>query len=308
MPRCFLSPVEISFVVPLYNHLAQTKQMLSSLQDSLPEDVEYEIILADDGSTDQTREWLKGLQDRRIKVHFNSGNLGYAATNNAAVRLATGKILGLLNNDLIFSPGWLDPMRQILLKKEYGAGLVGNVQHRVADDRIDHAGVVLTPEGLFEHDRRDDLSGSEAREVLAVTGACVLMYRNDFLALDGFDETFVNGCEDLDLCFSLQARGKAVYIAPGSRIKHHVGLSRGKPCIQDEKNSRYLFSKWRKKIKRLLADQWAKILQSPDSGHLDGYISPRYAATPQAMGLVMAESCLRRQEERWAGLLDGTSL
>lgn len=303
-----MSPVEISFIVPLYNHLMQTKQMLSSLQESLPDDVEYEIILADDCSTDQTREWLQGLQDRRIKVHYNSSNQGYAATNNAAVRLATGKILGLLNNDLIFSAGWLDPMRQILLKKENGAGMIGNVQHRVADDRIDHAGVLLTPLGQFEHDRREDLSGAEARKVLAVTGACVLMYRKDFLALNGFDETFVNGCEDLDLCFSLQGRGKTVYIAPDSRIKHHVGLSRGNPSVQDEKNSRYLFSKWRQKIKRMLADKWAKILQIPDTNHLDGYISPRYAATPWAMGLVIAESCLRRQEDRWAKILDGKSL
>jgi GT2 family glycosyltransferase len=282
--------------------------MLSSLLESLPDDLKYEIILADDCSTDETCDWLSGLQDKRIKVHYNKYNQGYAATNNAAVRLAKGKVLGLLNNDLLFSTGWLRPMLQALLKEENCAGLVGNVQHRVADDSLDHAGVLLNPQGFFEHDRSDEFPGAEVRKVLAVTGACVLMYRKDFLALNGFDEKFVNGCEDLDLCFSLQAQGKAVYIAPDSRIKHHVSLSRGNPSIQDEKNSRYLFYKWRKKIKRLLASEWTKILQSTKTDHLDGYISPQYAVTPQAMSLVIAESCLRRQEDRWSRELDGLSL
>jgi glycosyltransferase involved in cell wall biosynthesis len=73
---------KISFIIPLFNHLAETEKMLASLLTSLPVGLPHEIILVDDGSTDGTREWLKAIQDARIRVHLNERNLGYAATNN----------------------------------------------------------------------------------------------------------------------------------------------------------------------------------------------------------------------------------
>jgi GT2 family glycosyltransferase len=76
--------------------------------------------------------------------------------------------------------------------------------------------------------------------------------------MGGFDEQFVNGCEDIDLCFKLRAAGKAIYVANTSRIRHHVSLSRDVNTLHNERNSRHLFGRWRKVIKQELAAQWAR--------------------------------------------------
>ena len=106
--------IKISFVVPCLNHLAQTQQMYLSLKETLPLGLQYEVIFVDDASTDGTRAWLAALTEPNIKVIFNQATLGYVKANNKALALARGEVVGLLNNDLVFTPKWLEPMLEIL--------------------------------------------------------------------------------------------------------------------------------------------------------------------------------------------------
>jgi GT2 family glycosyltransferase len=98
---------KVSFIIPLFNHLAQTQAMLASLQATIPAGMAHEIILIDDFSTDGTRAWLATLADPHIKTLLNPHNLGFAKANNRAASVASGEVLALLNNDLVFRPaGW----------------------------------------------------------------------------------------------------------------------------------------------------------------------------------------------------------
>ena len=294
---------KVSFIVPLYNHLAQTQAMLASLLATIPAGLAHEIILIDDFSTDGTRAWLATLADPHTKTLLNPHNLGYAKTNNRAASVASGDVLALLNNDLLFEPGWLEPMLHTLLSPTLNAGLVGNVQYRVADGMLDHAGVRLNPNAQFGHIRTLAEDAPVHTQALAVTGACMLLRKADFDALGRFDEQFVNGCEDIDLCFRLRAAGKAINVANTSRIRHHVSLSRDVNTPHNERNSRHLFGRWRKVIKQELATQWAKLLQvGPHAypGLLSGHLAPAFVATPQAAARVIAEAMLLREEYRWA--------
>jgi GT2 family glycosyltransferase len=192
----------ISFIVPLFNHLDESRAMLDSLVNSLPTDLNYEIILVDDYSTDGISEWLGTIHDPRIRIVLNPANLGYAKSNNIGAKLAAGRILGLLNNDLIFRSGWLEPMLQALESSALNAGLVGNVQYRVSDGEIDHAGVELNPRAQFLHIKSlPTVERNSSAELLAVTGACVLVHKADFDLVGGLDESYLNGCEDIDLWF-----------------------------------------------------------------------------------------------------------
>ena len=149
--------------------------MLATLSASIPAGLGYEVILVDDFSTDGTRAWLAALSEPHFHVILNPSNLGFARTNNAGVRQAAGQILGLLNNDLIFEPGWLEPMLAVLESPVLNAGCVGNVQYRVADGALDHAGVRLSCTGQFEHIQSLPEGGPGYARVLAVTGACLLI-------------------------------------------------------------------------------------------------------------------------------------
>ena len=283
--------------------------MLASLQDSLPERMDYEIILVDDASTDDTLAWLTSLLDSRIKVLTNKTNRGYAFTNNTGVRQARGEFLGLLNNDLLFEPGWLEPMMALLLSTELKAVLVGNVQYRVADGALDHAGIGLTTEGQLQHIRT--IPNHYFVKALAVTGACMLLRKADFEAVGGFDEGFVNGCEDVDLCFKLRAAGKDIYLASESSIRHHVSLSRKTNTEQDLRNSRHLFKGWRPEIKRELSKVWRTLITAGPCAFADklsGELSADFLSTPHVASQVIAETMLRREESFWSSKLDDTKL
>jgi len=277
--------------------------MLSSLVASLPHDLSFEVIFADDGSTDDTRHWLAGLDDARVQFILNDRNYGYAITNNLAVKQAKGRYLGLLNNDLLFECGWFEPMLAALNTTSLNAGVVGNVQHRVADKALDHAGVALMPNGKFEHIADAPDAHTLAMPVYAVTGACMLMQRSDFEAVGGFDEVFVNGCEDIDLCLKLRQAGKQIYVAPNSQILHHVSLSRSRVSLQNEKNSQYLCSKWRKEIKLQLTKCWVDLLGQPEGGftnYLDGKLTNSFKSKPHIAAMAVAEAALLREEARWS--------
>jgi len=256
--------MRVSFVIPLYNCLPLTQAMLASLRTSLPVGLEHEIIFVDDGSTDGTREWLKSLRgEDGVKVMLNDRNLGYAGANNRGAAAASGEFLGLLNNDLIHSPGWLEPMLAVHARLGPRAGLVGNIQFNAHTGAVDHAGVFINHRGKPEH--RVDLPLARRFHALdawrpadAVTGACTLVRRDLFLRLGGFDEGFANGGEDVDFCLRSLLAGCVSAVALRSSVRHHISASPGRK-LRDEQNSRRLTLRWRDELARLAArSSWSQ--------------------------------------------------
>jgi GT2 family glycosyltransferase len=242
--------VRVSFLIPLYNCLPLTQAMLASLQSTLPAGLDHEIILIDDGSTDGTRDWLHTLSLPLLRVLLNDRNLGYAATNNRAAALASGDFLVLLNNDLILTPRWLEPMLAAHATLGLRAGLIGNVQRSMRTGEVDHTGFVITEHGKPEQDRTPPPLLRRVKKVPAVTGACLLLSRSIWTQLGGFDERFVNGCEDLDLCFKASATGLINAVALRSIIHHHISASPGRRT-RDEENARLLTRRWRAHLRDL---------------------------------------------------------
>ena len=308
MQRPLLKNIKISFVVAVYNGLSETREMLESLQASLPVGLTHEIILSDDSSSDGVSVWLNLLSDPQIRVKNSTINRGYAANINAGVGIAKGDIICLLNNDLLFEPGWLEPMIEVLLCCQLNCGLVGNVHYRIADGSLDHAGIGISPAAQFYHiSKISDFAGP--LKTLAVTGACVMLRKRDFEKVGGFDETFENGGEDIDLCFKIRQLTKNIYVAKASQIRHHVGLTRKKDNLRDFRNSRHLYRRWRKEIKWVLVDIWLELLSTGPRAYadkLDGKLVAKFLETPHTASLVIAESMLRRQESFWAEKLSNS--
>ena len=243
--------VQVSFIIPLFNCLSLTQAMLASLQATLPAGLTYEIIYVDDGSTDDTRAWLATLREPPFRVVLNEKNLGYAGANNRAAQLARGDLLILLNNDLILTPRWLEPMLAAHAALGQRAGIVGNVQLDARTGAIDHTGILINLTGKPEHARTlptgRDRPASGLRGVPAVTGACLLIARTLWQELGGFDEGFVNGGEDVDLCYRARAAGRDTVVALDSVIRHYVSSSAGRK-LRDEQNSHRLVLRWREEF------------------------------------------------------------
>jgi GT2 family glycosyltransferase len=242
--------VQVSFIIPLFNNLALTRACVESLQATLPPGFTHEIILVDDGSTDGTRDWLATLA-APYRVVLNERNLGYAGANNRGIKIAQGDLLVLLNNDLVLLPRWLEPMLAAHGSFAGRAGLIGNVQREVRTGLVDHTGIVVNAQGKPVHDRTPPSWLARLvfplRVVPAVTGACVLVERALWQELGGFDEAYVNGGEDVDLCFRARAAGRTNAVALRSIVRHHVSASLGRKA-RDEENSYRLARRWRREF------------------------------------------------------------
>jgi len=278
--------------------------MLKTLIETIPANTNYEIVLINDASTDGTKDWLNTLQVPHVRIINNETNQGFAKTNNIAVRQASGEILVLLNNDLVFDSDWLTPMLNILNTEDLKAGVVGNIQYKVINHEVDHAGVALSHKSQFIHKTNFDADKLYSKQ-LAVTGACMMMKKSDFDRVSGFSEEFVNGCEDLDLCFKLKSEGLSIYLSHKSQIHHHVSLSRDLTNAQNELNSRLLLKKWRQLIKQELSFHWSRVISNKDEAviaeHIDGKL---LIDSPHMASRMIAENLIGREERRWEKLFD----
>ncbi len=280
----------VSVVVCLHGCLPLTQAMLRSLEATWPAGLSHEVILVDDASGDATRDWLlrQPAGDARRTILLDT-NHGYAAANNLGARAATGRHLLFLNNDLEFGPGWAEPLLRAHARLGAAAGITGNVQRRWDSGAVDHAGIRFGPKGKPEHIRDLPLRRRERFQPTdAVTGACFLIDRDLWLELGGFDERYRNGCEDIDLCLRVRARGRSVGVALDSCVRHHVSASPGRRD-HDEENTRRLFDRWSDTIAALALRRWT-------ADELDRtWTSPRSPqATLAALQLLLYRAGLRR--------------
>jgi len=310
--------MEASFIIPVFNHLDLTKACLESLQQTLPS-IEYEIILVNDGSDSATTEGLRSLATGRTRVVESKHNCGYAHANNLGALHAVGEYLFLLNNDLVPLPGWYAPMRRAF-RKFKKAGIVGNVQLDAASGRIDHAGAYVDIAAEIAHRAKSNktLLGltPSYTQVQLLTAACCAIPRELFLDSGGFDEAFLNGGEDMDLCLRLRRSGRQVIIANRSVVKHHVSATRTGKNLNTEKNSRLLQRRWSKQIAHQAACRWPDIyvrkmrrltLWGPQRREAALQAIPRYlmlkkGAAPLALKAV--EWRMQARERHWSSLID----
>jgi len=231
----------LSVIIPLHNGCALTRRCLSSLLTAL-KDVHAEIILVDNGSDDETPDWLAALPEG-IRVIRNSENLGFATACNQGAMASCGRYLLFLNNDTEVSPAWLAPLLQAV--EQPAVGVVG-CKLLYPDGTIQHAGIELirgVPDHPFRFAPSDMPEANRPREMDMVTGACLLIPRTLFFPLLGFDETFLNGVEDVDLCLRARMAGFRVFYEPRASAFHREGQTPGR-FQHARRNLQLFFTRW----------------------------------------------------------------
>ena len=237
-PRC-------SVIIPVHNKAGLTKQCLESILRAAPE-TPHELIVVDDASTDSTREVLAGFGDS-VRVVERSSNAGFAAACNAGFAVSVASDCAVfLNNDTMPLPGWLDALvRDADLHPE--AAAIGS-KLLYPDGTLQHAGVVICQDGMPRHLYQgfpgDHPATANARTFQAVTAACMLVRREAFEEVGGFDPAYRNCLEDVDLCLSLGGRGHKIHYCPEAVVVHYESASRGRRSKEIDAAVRLYRSRW----------------------------------------------------------------
>lgn len=222
-----------SILVPCHNGVQYTLACLRSLWETLPGAFEGEIIVVDDGSTDETAIRIQELADRGagLKVVRNETNEGFVSSCNRGARVATGDVLVFLNNDTIALPGWFPPLLRVF-RDHPDAGAVGG-RLVFPDGQLQEAGGVVFSDGSAANFGRDDYDVDAplyrfVREVDYCSAALLATPRHLFEEVGGFDVRYAPAYyEDTDYCFEVRKRSHRVYYQPESVIVHYEGGTSG---------------------------------------------------------------------------------
>ncbi len=245
----------VSIVIPVYNQIHYTYACLRSIEEHT-KDVPYEVIIADDVSTDATKELSRYAENAVIRR--NSVNQGFLGNCNQAAEAARGKYILFLNNDTQVTEGWLSSLVK-LIESDPSIGMVGS-KLVYPDGRLQEAGGIIWSDGSgWNYGRMDDPDKPEynyVKDVDYISGASIMLPVQLWKQIGGFDKRYAPAyCEDADLAFEVRKAGYRVVYQPLSKVIHFEGVSNGTDVNgtglkrYQVENSRKLREKWAEEFK-----------------------------------------------------------
>lgn len=263
MPEC-------SIIIPVLNQDFLTRQCLDTLL-SLPyRKADPEIIVVDDGSDEATVRMLASYGER-VRVVRHERNLGFATSCNDGAAAARGRYLIFLNNDTIPLTSWLDVL--VDYAEAHPRAAVLGSKLLFPDGSIQHCGMAICSDRLPRHlyigFPADHPAVNVSRRFQIVTGACFLIRREVFETASGFDTTFVNSFEDVDLCLRVGDLGHEVHYCHESELYHLASMTEGR-TNHNTRNERIYRERWAHRVR---PDDWLYYLE-------DGLIEVDYNQPP----------------------------
>jgi GT2 family glycosyltransferase len=195
----------------------------------------------DNGSTDDSVQWLRENMAGRVQVLQLNGNTGYAGGYALALQQIQADVYVLLNSDVEVTPQWLDPVMAAFRSNSTLAA----VQPQILDYRsrnkfeyagaaggyIDFLGYPFCAGRIFEQIEEDRGQYNAVKSVFWASGACLFVRAEAYHRVGGLDPVFFAHMEEIDLCWRLQNAGYQLWQLPES-VVYHVGggtLAYGNP-------------------------------------------------------------------------------
>jgi len=209
------NPEKLSVIILMHNNVEMTRRCLDSLAQAAA-DLDHEIFLLDNNSTEDTSSLPESAKlFQRFRWIRNNENSTFSIANNRCARKSSGRHLLFLNNDVFLRPDSLKHLVAPLLDDK-GIGATGGKLLFPGEKSVQHAGI---GQMLWDRpsnygvgaDPSDRRIGAQC-ERFALSGAMLCIDRDVFEKIGGFDERYVWGTEDIDICLKIRASGqKAVY-------------------------------------------------------------------------------------------------
>ncbi|MCR5321567.1 MAG: glycosyltransferase family 2 protein, partial [Lachnospiraceae bacterium] len=256
----------VSIIIPNKDHVDDLQRCITSILSQSTYD-NYEIIVVENNSVqDETFAYYEKLKDQpKIRLVKYEGEFNFSKICNFGVEHAGGEYILLLNNDTqVISINWIEELLMYAQRPDVGA--VGAKLY-YPDKTIQHAGIVI---GLGAH-RTAGHSHYKvastnlgymgrlcyAQDVSAVTGACLMVKKTLYDALNGLDESFAVALNDVDFCLRLRDMGLWNVWNPYCELYHFESVSRGSD-LDGERAARY------EKECELFRSRYAKLLEQGD--------------------------------------------
>lgn len=268
-------------IIPVYNKREVTVRCLQSIADTWFASLQVQIVVVDDASHDGTGEIIARLPG--IDYVRSGKNEGFVRACNRGAAIARGKYLCFLNNDTEVRNAWLDHLVETA-EADDSIGAVGS-KLIYPDGRLQEAGGIIFRDasgwnyGRF--DRPEDPRYNFLRDADYVSGAALMVRRDLFEQLRGFDERYRPAYyEDTDLCFGIRSLGYRVVFQPLSEVVHHEGLTSG--TAESSGTKRY------QEINRpKFREKWARELQAhAENRHENVHAAARRCRTGEVILVV----------------------
>lgn len=226
--------VDVSIIIVNYNTYKMTSECIDSII-SHTSDINFEIIVVDNGSSDQSKECFE--KDLRIKYIYSKENLGFGIANNIGAQYAQGRYLLLLNSDTLFLNNALKYFYSFAQYTSDIGGL-GCILNDYNNNPGNSYGKYITiPRELkttiykylekthLRKRKNHTVEIFEPKEVEYIIGADLFISRKLFNQFGGFDSNFFMYCEEVDLQERIHRLGLRFIIIPGPKIMHLEGAS-----------------------------------------------------------------------------------
>jgi len=215
----------VSIVILNYNGIAFLGEGLKECIESVlkTDYPSYEIIIVDNGSTDESIKYIQTNYGLRINLVENEKNLGFSEGFNTGIRKSKGKYIALLSNDMTVSPNWISPIIN-LFESDSSIGLAGFKRMLYGEKNvIDSIGgylyfdgrVKIVAFGVEDHGQYDNII-----EDLDYIGGAMILRRKTLEDVGLFDPEYIVYSEDVDLCFRIRKKGYKIIYVPESIIWH----------------------------------------------------------------------------------------
>lgn len=273
----------VSILIPNYEHKADLGKCLDSVFAKTTYK-NFEIIIVENNSSSrEIFEYYDQIQKEHSNVRVVSweGPFNYAAINNFGAEYAKGEYLILLNNDVeIITEDWIQEMLMYAQRPEVGA--VG-VKLFYPDGTLQHAGVFLGVGGVAGHCMKG-IAGNDpgyfgratfTQNVSCVTAACMMIRKDVFDEIGGFDEKYEVAFNDVDLCMRIRKAEYLIVFTPYAKLYHYESKSRGDD-EEPEKRARFV-----SEVKRFQT-QWKEELLAGDPYYNPNLSLVKYDYSPKA--------------------------
>ena len=189
------------------------------------------VLVVDNGSTDDSLDYLKANYPEFELLPFDQ-NYGFTTGNNKALPHIKTPYYVLLNNDLEVSPGWLEPLVEMMEADDKVAAVQPKLLSYQERDKFEYAGAAggyldvlgypFTRGRMFDTNEKDEGQYDEAHELMWSTGACMLVRKSVTDQIGLFEDRFFAHMEEIDFCWRANNYGYKVMYQPKS-VAWHLG-------------------------------------------------------------------------------------